>query len=170
MEPGLSASAWFRPETVTYASACHAAVVEVDPESGEVRPLEYVIVHDCGRVVNPVIVEGQVVGGFAQGLGAALLEEVRYDPGTGQLQTGSLMDYLVPTADVLPPCTLEHQQTLSPRNALGVKGVGEGGAIAPPAAIANAVEDALAPFGAEIRECPVTPERVREALRRAGAR
>jgi carbon-monoxide dehydrogenase large subunit len=165
----LEATRYFEPPTVTYANAVHAAVVDVDVETGVVRLLHYVVVHDCGRVINPLIVDGQVVGGVAQGIGAALLEELRYDT-SGQLLTASLMDYLVPTSEELPPFTLGHVESPSPRNPLGFKGLGEGGAISPPAAIANAVEDALAPFGVEVTTTPLTPERVRALIDAARTR
>jgi aerobic carbon-monoxide dehydrogenase large subunit len=158
-DPIFEASVYETVPTVTFASAAHAAVVEVDPETGLVRILRYVIAHDCGRVINPQIVEGQIHGGVAQGIGGALQEAIIYDAG-GQLLTGSLMDYAVPRARDLPMLELIHLEYPSPRNPLGVKGVGEGGAIAPPAALANAAEDALAPFGVRITEGPVTPERL----------
>src|SRR5579885_872369 len=142
--------------TVTYASAVHAAVVQVDPETGTVTIERYVVVHDCGRAVNPLIVEGQVHGGVAQGLGGALTEAVLYD-GAGQILTASLLDYALPRASGVPRIVTLHRETPSPRTPLGAKGVGEGGAIAPPAALANAVEDALAPFGVRITGGPLTP-------------
>ena len=114
------------------------------------------VAHDCGRLINPVIVEGQIHGGVAQGVGGALLEEMVYDE-QGQLLTGTFMDYLVPTAMELPPIETVHLEYPSPRNPLGVKGVGEGGAISPPAAIANAVEDALAPFNVRVTRTPLGP-------------
>jgi carbon-monoxide dehydrogenase large subunit len=163
-KPGLDAEAYFEPPTVTYASGVHAAVVELDPETGEVRLLRYAVVHDCGRVVNPTIADGQIMGGVAQGIGGALLEEIVYDE-QGQIMTSSLMDYLLPAATDLPELLLDHHEHPSPRNPLGVKGLGEGGAIAPPAAIANAVEDALRGFGVVIREGPLSPSRVRGLIR-----
>ena len=144
--------------TVTYASAVHVAVVEVDAETGRVRLLRYVVAHDCGRVINPMLVDGQIHGGVAQGVGGGLSEEIAYDA-AGQILTGSLMDYGLPRADELPFIETVHLEHPSPRNPLEVKGVGEGGAISPPAALANAIEDALAPFGARITEGPVTPFR-----------
>jgi CO/xanthine dehydrogenase Mo-binding subunit len=121
-----------------------------------VRLLDYVVAHDCGRVINPRIVEGQVHGGVAQGIGGALFEELVYDE-HGQLLTGSLMDYAVPTAMAVPPIRIVHLESPSPLNPLGIKGAGEGGAISPPAAVANAVEDALAPFGVRITHTPLGP-------------
>jgi aerobic carbon-monoxide dehydrogenase large subunit len=166
--PDFEASAYHHVPTVTYASAVHVAQVEVDVGTGGVRLLRYVVAHDCGRVINPTIVEGQVHGGVAQGVGGALFEEMVYDE-TGQLLTGSLMDYAVPKADDLPLIETVHLEYPSPRNPLGVKGLGEGGAISPPAAIANAIEDALAPFGVRITETPVTAGRIVAQLRKAGA-
>src|SRR5262247_1498146 len=164
--PDFEASAYHHVPTVTYASAVHVAEVEVDPATGGVKLLRYIVAHDCGRVINPIIVEGQVHGGVAQGVGGALFEEMVYDE-TGQLLTGSLMDYAVPKADDLPPIETVHLEFPSPRNPLGVKGLGEGGAISPPAAIANAVEDALAPFGARVTETPLTAARVVALIERA---
>jgi aerobic carbon-monoxide dehydrogenase large subunit len=163
--PDFEASAYHHVPTVTYASAVHVAQVEVDPATGHVRLLRYVVAHDCGRVINPTIVEGQVHGGVAQGIGGALFEEMVYDE-TGQLLTGSLMDYAVPKADDLPLIETVHLEFPSPRNPLGVKGLGEGGAISPPAAIANAIEDALAPFGVRVTETPVTAARIVSLLQR----
>jgi carbon-monoxide dehydrogenase large subunit len=137
--------------------------VEVDPATGEVRVLRYAVVHDCGRPINPAIVDGQVHGGVAQGIGGALFEELVYDE-EGQLLSGTLADYLVPTAADVPPIALAHAETPSPLNPLGVKGVGEGGAIPGPAAIANAVEDALAPHGQVVRRTPLSPAYVRSLL------
>jgi carbon-monoxide dehydrogenase large subunit len=164
-EPGLHACTYFYPDTVTWAFGTQAAVVEVDVETCETRLLAYAIVHDPGRAINPTIVEGQLQGGAAQGIGAGLMEEVVYDQ-SGQLLTGSLMDYAIPKADQLPPLAVlldEHPSTI---NALGIKGVGESGAIPGAAAIANAIEDAVADLGASILEVPVTPARLFAALAR----
>lgn len=166
VEPGFEATVYQTVPTVTYASAVHAALVEVDVETGRVRLLRYVVAHDCGRVVNPLLVDGQIHGGVAQGIGGALGEEIVYDP-SGQLLTGSLMDYPLPRADELPWIETCHLETPSPRNPLGVRGLGEGGAIAPPAALANAVEDALAPFGVRVTEGPLTSSRLMALLGRA---
>jgi len=164
--PDFEATAYHHVPTVTFASAVHVAQVEVDVSTGRVILLRYVVAHDCGRVINPIIVEGQVHGGVAQGVGGALFEEMVYDE-TGQLLTGSLMDYAVPKADDLPLIETVHLEFPSPRNPLGVKGLGEGGAISPPAAIANAIEDALAPFGVRVTETPVTAARIVALLERA---
>jgi len=160
----LDATSYFEPPTVTWAVGAHAAVVAVDPETGEVEIVRYAVVHDCGRELNPLIVAGQMRGGVAQGIGAALYEEVAYDE-EGQLLSGTLADYLVPTSEEVPPIELDHLETPSPLNPLGLRGIGEAGAIGPPAAIANAVEDALAHVGAVVRRTPLTPERVLEHLR-----
>jgi carbon-monoxide dehydrogenase large subunit len=159
VEPGFEATTYQGVPTVTYASAVHVAAVEVDPETGRVRVLRYAVAHDCGRVVNPMLVEGQIHGGVAQGVGGGLGEEIAYDA-AGQLLTGSLMDYALPKADELPFIETIHLEHPSPRNPLEVKGVGEGGAISPPAALANAIEDALAPFGVRVTEGPATPARI----------
>jgi 2-furoyl-CoA dehydrogenase large subunit len=142
-----------------FASAAHVAVVEVDPETFEVKVLRYVVIHDCGRQINPGIVEGQVHGATAHGIAAALLEEFAYDQ-DGQLLTTSFMDYLKPTAADLPDIEGDRLETPSPLTLLGTKGVGEGGAVVAPAAIASAVEDALAPLGIEIATLPLTPSRL----------
>jgi carbon-monoxide dehydrogenase large subunit len=166
--PDFDATAYHHVPTVTYASAVHVAQVEVDPDTGRVRLLRYVVAHDCGKVINPIIVEGQVHGGVAQGVGGALFEDMAYDA-EGQLLTGSLMDYAVPRADDLPLIETVHLEYPSPRNPLGAKGLGEGGAISPPAAIANAIDDALAPLGVRVTATPALPARVRELITRATA-
>ena len=164
--PGLHACAFFRPETVTWAFGAHACAVEVDVETGELGLLRYVAVHDCGRPLNPMVVEGQLHGGIVQGIGAALAEELVYDA-AGQLVTGSLMEYGLPKADQLPPLEVIALDFPSTRNELGVKGVGESGIISPVPAIANAVEDALAAHGAEIIRVPLTAASIWEAIRHA---
>ncbi len=167
-EPGLESTINFAPETLTYCNGTHIAEVDVDPETGEVRILNYVVVHDSGRLINPMIVEGQIHGGVAHGLGNALLERMVFDA-AGQPQTTTFADYLLPTATTVPRIELGHLQSPSPLNPLGVKGAGEGGTIPSPAAIVSAVEDALAPFGVTIAECPVTPARIVELIK-AGER
>jgi aerobic carbon-monoxide dehydrogenase large subunit len=156
----FDATAYHHVPTVTYASAVHVAQIEVDPETGAVRVLRYVVAHDCGTVINPIIVEGQVHGGVAQGIGGGLLEEIVYGD-DGQLLSGTLMDYGVPRADDLPAVECVHLEYASPRNPLGVKGLGEGGAISPPAALANAIDDALAPLGVRLTGTPALPSRIR---------
>ena len=158
-DPVFEATRYQPVPTVTFASAVHVALVEVDPETGRVAIVKYVVAHDCGRVVNPLIVDGQIHGGVAQGIGGGMDEIIAYDA-AGQLLSGSLMDYAVPKARDLPRIDTVHLEYPSPRNPLAVKGVGEGGAIAPPAALANAVEDALAPFGIRITEGPLTAARI----------
>ena len=165
-DPVFEASRVQTVPTVTFASAVHVALVEVDPETGAVTIVRYVVAPDCGRVVNPLIVEGQIHGGVAQGIGGGLGETLVYDA-AGQLLSGSLSDYPLPKARDLPRIETIHLEYPSPRNPLGVKGVGEGGAIAPPAALANAIEDALAPFGVRITEGPATPGRVVALIRAA---
>jgi aerobic carbon-monoxide dehydrogenase large subunit len=166
IEAGLEETFHFEPQTVTWSNATHAAIVEVDVETGRITIERYVVAHDCGNVVNPLLLEGQITGGAAQGLGGILLEGFVYDR-EGQLLTGSLMDYALPRADDMPDIQLIHLHSPSPLNPLGVKGVGEGGAIGPPAAIANAVADALSPFGAEFNETPLKPEQIVARARHA---
>jgi len=166
---GLEETYYWEPPTVTWSYAVHVAIVEVDRETGRVGIERYAIAHDCGVVVNPLLVEGQVRGGTAQGLGGILSEAIAYDA-DGQLLSGTLMDYALPTASDIPAIEIIHQHIPSPLNPLGVKGVGEGGAVAPPAAIANAVCDALTPFGApfglEINATPIRPAELVSAARR----
>ena len=138
--------------------------MDVDAESGEFRIERLVFVHDCGPQVNPTLVEGQLYGGIAQALGAALFEELVYDPESGQLINGTMLDYFAPTACDLPPIELDHLETPSPVTPFGIRGIGETGTIPPAAAIANAVCDALSPFGVEINRLPLTPEAVWRAL------
>jgi carbon-monoxide dehydrogenase large subunit len=163
MDPGLEASGYVHVTQSTYSSGAHAAVVEVDVETGVVRVLRYVAVDDCGTMINPMVVEGQVHGGIAHGIGNALLEAVVYDA-TGQLTTGTLMDYALPRAGDVPSLEVHHVVTPSPLNPLGVKGAGEGGTLPAPAAIANAVADAL---GVDVTEMPLTREGVWRAIRAA---
>jgi carbon-monoxide dehydrogenase large subunit len=158
-DPTLNACTYFHPDTVTWAFGVQAAAVEVDVDTGATRLAAYAIVHDPGRAINPVIVEGQLHGGAAQGIAAGLLEEIVYDA-EGQLLTGSLMDYALPRADVLPALAVALDEHRSVINPLGAKGVGESGAIGGAAAIANAIEDAVADLGVTIREIPVTPARL----------
>jgi carbon-monoxide dehydrogenase large subunit len=164
--PGLQGCAFFYPDTVTWAFGAHGCVVEVDEDTGAVRLLRYVAVHDCGRPINPTVVEGQIHGGVAQGIGAALGEELIYDD-AGQLLTGTLMDYPLPRADEIPTLDVVALDAPSAQNDLGIKGVGESGVISPPAAIAGAVEDALLDRGVEVMFLPVTPGRLWQALSEA---
>lgn len=157
--PGLEASATLDPENSSYPFSTHAALIEVDPATGELRILRYVVVHDCGTIVNPTIVEGQLAGGIAQGIGGALLESLAYDE-SGQLVTTSFMDYLLPTADDVPRIEIEHTETPSPFIPGGMKGMGEAGTIAPAAVLANALTDALDLPAPGVVELPLDPGRV----------
>jgi carbon-monoxide dehydrogenase large subunit len=169
MEPSLEAVATYDadPGTGTFANAVHLALVEVDVETGGISLLGYWVVEDCGRMINPLIVDGQVHGGAAQGIGGALLEEFVYDE-DGQLQTTTFMDYLLPGATDLPEIKVSHLETPSPFTIAGIKGMGEGGSIAPGPALAAALQDALSPLGhVVVDELPLTPERVRRFVSRA---
>ena len=163
IEPGISESATYDPPG-TFSNACHVAIVEVDPETGRVTLEKFLAVEDAGRIINPMIVDGQIHGGIAQGIGNALLEEIVYDA-TGNVLTTTLADFLPPTAREIPPIELYHLETMSDATITRAKGVGEGGTIGAPAAVLNAINDALAPFGVEINEMPATPQRIRAALR-----
>ncbi len=158
-EPGLDATAHYEPPPSTHANATHIALVEVDRDTGKVAILRYIVVEDCGTIINPTVVDGQIQGGVAQGIGTALYEHAIYDE-NGQFLTGTLMDYIIPTAVDVPQVEIGHIESPSPYTPHGIKGMGEGGAIAPPAAIANAVADALAPFDVRVNAIPLTPERV----------
>jgi carbon-monoxide dehydrogenase large subunit len=162
---GLDVTAGYKAvrDSGTFSYAAHAAVVSVDLELGTVRILDYVVVEDGGVLVNPMIVDGQVFGGTAQGIGTALYEEMPYDA-HGQPLASTLADYMLPGATEVPAIRVEHMETPSPYTTFGQKGIGEGGAIGPPAAIANAVNDALAPLGVELTELPITPKRILAAL------
>jgi aerobic carbon-monoxide dehydrogenase large subunit len=167
LEPGLEALEYYAQDKMTYGHGLHLAVVEVDGETGTPRILRYVIAYDVGRSINPMLVEGQIVGGLAQGLGAALHEELAYDA-EGQLVAGTLMEYHVPVATDMPPLELWlREEDRSPTNPLGVKGAGEDGIVAAGAAVANAVADALAPLGVAITALPLRAERLRELIRAA---
>jgi carbon-monoxide dehydrogenase large subunit len=166
--PGLEVTAYFEPPTVTWAYAVHAAIVELDRATGAIAIRRYVVVHDAGVLINPVLAEGQIVGGVCQGLGGALLEEMLYDR-DAQLLVASLADYLIPTASDVPPIEVVHTEIPSPSNPLGVKGLGEGGAIAPPVVIANAVCDALRPVKFELFSTPLRPAALVDAMARAGS-
>lgn len=162
---GLEITGFYKPkvDTGVFSYASHAVVVAVDPQTGKTELIDYVIVEDCGRVVNPMIVDGQAIGGTAQGIGSALLEEVLYNA-QGQPTSSTLADYYLPGAAEVPDIKVKHMETLSPHTAFGIKGVGEGGAIAPGGAVINAINDALFRFGVEINQIPATPERVLSAI------
>ena len=165
VEPGLdSTRRYMAPEPGSFSYSVHGVQVEVDIESGEIELLRYVVIEDCGTVINPTIVEGQVHGGIAQGIGGALYEHLAYDD-AGQLTTTSFMDYVVPGAVEIPPIDIVHQETPSPKTLGGFKGMGEGGSINSPAAIVSAVNDALSPFGAVANHTPLTPDWIVGAVR-----
>ncbi|RUM96644.1 xanthine dehydrogenase family protein molybdopterin-binding subunit [Pseudaminobacter arsenicus] len=164
----LEASESFDPYLGTTTTATHIALVEIDPETYGVKLQRFVVAEDCGRMINPLVVDGQVHGGVAQGIGAALLEELVFD-GQGQLLTASLVDYMVPTAVEVPAIEVSHLESVLPNNPGGFRGMGEGGTIGAPAAVANAIADALAPLGIEIFELPATPERLFRLISAAGA-
>jgi carbon-monoxide dehydrogenase large subunit len=163
--PGLRESAAYDPAG-TFSNACHVAIIELDAETGRVALQKYWVVEDAGRIINPMIADGQVHGGVAQGIGNALFEEIVYD-GDGNIQTATLADYMPPTAREMPFLDLHHIETPTDASITGAKGLGEGGAIGAPAAILNAINDALAPFDVSVEEVPATPQRIRAALRAA---
>ncbi len=166
---GMEATIGYRPkpDTGTFSYATHAAVVAVDAEIGGVEILDYVVVEDGGKLINPMIVDGQILGGLAQGIGTALYEEMPFDS-AGQPLASTFADYLLPGPTEVPSVKIDHMETLAPHTEFGVKGLGEGGAIPPPATIANAINDALRPLGAELTISPITPRRILEAIEHAG--
>jgi carbon-monoxide dehydrogenase large subunit len=172
LEPGLDETVFYDPRGMGAPSGIHMAYIEVDPETGIVDILDYVAVDDVGTIINPLLASGQIHGGVVQGIAQALYEEVNYDPDNGQLMTGSLLDYAVPRAEHVPNIRSSFQQTPSPTNPIGVKGIGESGSIAAPPCIVHAVLDALSPFGISHLDMPMTPPRVWSAIQaaRAGAR
>jgi carbon-monoxide dehydrogenase large subunit len=165
---GLELTAGYRAkrDTGTFSYAAHAAVVAVDTSTGETEIVDYVVVEDGGVLVNPMVVDGQILGGTAQGIGTALYEEMPYDA-QGQPLASTLSDYMLPGPAEVPEVRILHMETPSPYTRFGQKGIGEGGAIAPPAAITNAINDALADLGAELLVSPITPRRIVEAIARA---
>jgi len=166
LTPGLEATTNYQPPAMTYTNGTHVVEVEVDVETGQVRLLRYVVVHDCGRMINPMLVEGQVYGGVVHGIGATLTEWMRYDA-VGQPLTTTFADYLLPTSELVPPIEIHHMESPTPLNPLGVKGAAESGTIGAPAAIVSAIEDALRPLGVRITDLPVTPERLLALTRAA---
>jgi carbon-monoxide dehydrogenase large subunit len=166
--PGLEHTAYFTPPQASYCNGTHVVEAEVDPFTGGVTLINYTVAHDSGTVINPMIVDGQVQGGVAHGIGNALFEFMKYDADAQPLTT-SFQDYLLPAAPDVPSCRIEHVETPNPLNPLGVKGAGEGGTIPAPAAIISAIEDALSPFGVRFTEMPLTPDRIVDALGKAGA-
>ena len=168
-EPGLQASRYYAPPTVTWSYGAHLAVVEVDSEVGAITIHRYLVCHDSGRIVKPMLAEGQVVGGVAQGLGSALLEVLRYGE-DGQPIDATLMNYAVPTACIVPPVETMHLTSPAPQHPLGIKGVGEAGTVGAAAVLANAVADALAPLGVDICELPLHSELLWQRIKDARAR
>jgi carbon-monoxide dehydrogenase large subunit len=166
--PGLEHTAYFTPPQASYCNGTHVVEVEVDPMTGAVHMLNYVVAHDSGNVINPMIVDGQVQGGVAHGIGNAMFEFMRYDADANPLTT-TFQDYLLPSAPEVPGVHIEHVETPNPLNPLGVKGAGEGGTIPAPAAIVSAIEDALSPFGVHFVNIPLTPAQIVKALHDAGA-
>ena len=163
IEPGLTETGHYDPPG-TFSNACHVAIVAVDVETGHVTIEKFLVAEDAGRIINPMIAEGQVHGGIAQGIGNALLEEIVYDE-SGGILTANLADYMPPTAREMPPIELHHRETPSTTSITKAKGLGEGGSIGAPAAVINAINDALTPFNVQIDEMPATPQRIRAALR-----
>jgi carbon-monoxide dehydrogenase large subunit len=170
VEPGFADTGHFTPPSPTFPNGCHVCEVEIDPDTGHIDILRYVVVDDFGTVVNPLLLRGQVQGGVAQGVGQAMLEHTIFDPATGQLMTGSLTDYCLPRADDLPPIEFAYNVVPCRTNPLGIKGAGEAGAIGAPPALVNAVVDALAPLGIDHIDMPVTPQRLWQVIRSAAAR
>ena len=166
IEPGMTETGTYDPPG-TFSNACHVAIVEVDVETGRVTVEKFLVAEDAGKIINPMIADGQVHGGIAQGIGNALLEEIVYDEGGGIL-TANLADYMPPTAREIPPIELHHLETPSTTSITKAKGLGEGGCIGAPAAIINAINDALSDYGVQIDEMPATPQRIRAALRATG--
>ena len=162
---GLQGMGAFASDLASFPSGCHICEVEIDPETGAVAVDRYAVVDDIGTVINPLLAMGQIQGGIAQGAGQALLEEVGYDPVSGQFLTGSLMDYALPRADTLPTISIDFSPVPSPTNPLGAKGAGEGGTVAATPAVMNAILNALAPLGVTDLTMPATPERVWRAIR-----
>ncbi len=169
VEPGLEANSFYNPRSLTFPSGAHLCVVEVDRDTGEVKLLDYYAVDDCGRVINPLLVEGQIQGGIAQGIGQALYEELLFDE-NGQMLTGEFMDYALPHAAHTPPYHCTRSNTPTQANLLGVKGVGESGTIGATPAVVNAVMDALAPFGVLHLDMPLKPEKLWKEMRKAEVR
>ncbi|MCG8418550.1 MAG: xanthine dehydrogenase family protein molybdopterin-binding subunit [Proteobacteria bacterium] len=169
LEPGLDETAFYDPKNFTFPAGCHVVEVEIDPDTGAVEVVNVTVSDDVGRVINPMIVDGQIHGGLAQGIGQALFEDCQYDPESGQLLTGSYMNYTMPRAADLPFYNVGNHVTLCRHNALGVKGVGEVGSIGVPPAVINAIVDALAHLGVTHIDMPATPERVWRAIRDAQA-
>jgi carbon-monoxide dehydrogenase large subunit len=162
--PGLEATAYHTTQRPVYANGTNFAEVEVDVETGAVRLLDYHVAHDCGTLINPMLVEGQIIGGVVHGAGNALFEHMTYDRESGQPVTTNFGEYLLPIATEMPPIHVAHMETPSPVNPLGVKGAGEGGTIPGIACIVSAIEDALKPLGVKVNEYPLAPERLLQLI------
>jgi carbon-monoxide dehydrogenase large subunit len=165
-EGGLDAQVIYDPPNLTYPYGAYIAVVDIDPETAYVKVRRFIAVDDCGVRINPMIVDGQIHGGVAQGIANALLEEIIYDE-TGNILTTSMAEFLAPTAHEIPPIRILHRETISQATITGAKGLGEGGTIGAPAAVLNAINDALKPLGVTIDEIPATPARLFAALQAA---
>ena len=163
IEAGLEATNYFQPNQAAYANGCHVAEIEVDPETGSVIIQKYVVAHDCGNLINPMVVDGQVQGGVAHGIGNALLEHLYYDADANPLTT-TFAEYLQPTAETVPDVKILHLETPTPNNPLGVKGAGEGGTLPTAAVIAAAIDDALSPFGVRFNNAPILPHQIVAAM------
>ena len=168
IEAGLEATHYFQPSQAAYANGSHVAEVAVDIETGSVEILRYVVAHDCGNLINPLIVDGQVQGGVAHGIGNALLEYLHYDEDANPLTT-TFAEYLLPTAELVPNVEILHLETPTPNNPLGVKGAGEGGTLPAAAVIAAAIDDALSPFGVRFRDAPIWPHQIVSAIEKAAS-
>jgi carbon-monoxide dehydrogenase large subunit len=163
MQPGLEVNAYYDPEELTWPFGTHIAVVEINPESGDIEFKDYIIVEDCGVQINPLVVEGQIHGGTAQGIGQALYEDVQYDE-NGKLSTCSAQDYALPRATDIPEMSTDHTVTPASHNPNGAKGMGESGTIAAPPAVLNAIDDAIRPFDPDFITPPATPEKIWSAI------
>jgi aerobic carbon-monoxide dehydrogenase large subunit len=169
LEGGFYETGTFAPEDFTYPNGCHVCEVEIDPDTGALDVVGYVVVDDVGTVVNPIGLKGQIHGGVAQGLGQAVMEQVVYDRQSGQMLTGSFMDYAMPRAEDFPYLKVESNPCPTRRNPLGAKGAGEAGTVGALPAVVNAVIDALAPLGVKSLDMPTTPAKIWQAIRDAGA-
>jgi len=170
VEPGLYETGTFSPPSDTWPNGCHVCEVEIDPETGAVALVAYVIADDVGTVINPLTLKGQIHGGVAQGVGQAMMEQIIYDPESGQLLTGSFMDYAIPRADSLPEVVVESHPVPTKLNPLGAKGAGEAGTVGALPVVMNAVLDALAPLGVRQLDMPASPARVWSAIQEARGR
>jgi len=170
LEPGMDENAFYDPANFVYPAGTQICEVEIDPDTGEVEIVNFTAVDDFGNIINPMIVEGQVHGGIVQGVGQALCEDCVYDPASGQLLTGSFMDYCMPRADDLPHIASATESTVCAHNPIGVKGCGETGTIASPATVMNAVVDALSAYGVTHVDMPASPQRIWQAIQAASTR